>query len=103
MKQKFGLIKAAEMMQPWKESGQCVTRYCESEGINKATFYYWRQRISEAEHSESPKFLPVRIEKLSPKYPISNNNLELTYPNGVRLLLSDNSDLNLIRQLIQFA
>ena len=54
----------------WKRSSMGIREYCQSQGISKDTFYYWRQKISSGSShrkiDRSPMkpsaFVPVTIE-----------------------------------------
>jgi transposase-like protein len=71
-----------------KESGQTTKEFCEHHGINRATFYYWKKKLSE--HSS---FIRVKSEEIS-------SGLELVYPNGVRLKIAHGANLADLKRLI---
>ena len=81
-------------------SGLTVQAFCVAENINPATYYYWRKHLRSKENPESTNFIPVCIEKSEQQQETNRENLELTYPNGVRLSVSVGCELNLIRELI---
>ncbi len=35
-----------EVVERWRQSGQSVRAFCHAEGVKKATFYSWRQRLA---------------------------------------------------------
>ncbi len=35
-----------EVIERWRQSGQGVRAFCQAEGVKKATFYSWRQRLA---------------------------------------------------------
>ena len=74
--------------------------FCAAEYINPATYYYWRKHLRSKENPESTNFIPVCIQKPVQQQETNRENLELTYPNGVRLSVSVGCELNLIRELI---
>ena len=94
------LVEAALMMEHRQLSGLSVQAFCAAKKINPATYYYWHQRLRLKESSETPMLVPISIEKPIRGYGINRDNLELTYPNGVRLSVAQGSDLGLIRELI---
>ena len=100
MKERKTLAEATTMMENRKSSGLSVQSFCVAENINPATYYYWRKRLQLNENPETSRLIPVCIEK--PKYQSGTNreNLELTYPNGVRLSVPLGCELNLIRELV---
>lgn len=104
MRHRMTISEAADLMEQWQSSGLCVKQFCIQSGINKATFYYWRQRLKEDELASSTTFLPINFAQPDRGKKIqATEKLEFIYPNGVRLSLSSNCDLNLIRQLIHIA
>lgn len=100
MKRRRTLTEAASMIEQRQSSGLSVQAFCAAENINPATYYYWHQRLRFNDSSETPVLVPIRIEKPGQRNGISPENLELTYPNGVRLSVSRCSDMSLIRELI---
>ena len=81
-------------------SGLTVQAFCIAENIKPATYYYWRKHLRLKQNPEASKLIPVCIEKLEQLQETNRENLELTYPNGVRLSVSVGCELNLIRTLI---
>ncbi len=79
------------MIADWSQSGKSKKRYCEENGINEATFYYWFSRIKENDTS-SGGF--IAIDKSCGK-----GDVEVIYPNGVRIRVD--TDLGLLSQLIR--
>ncbi len=100
MKERITLADATTMMENQKSSGLSVQAFCVAENINPATYYYWRKRLQLNENPETSRLIPVCIEK--PKHHSGTNlgNLELTYPNGVRISIPQSYELNLIRELV---
>lgn len=100
MKERRTLAEASAMVERRRSSGLTVQTFCEAENINVATYYYWQQRLRFKDNEETSMLVPISIEK--PRQPIElyGKNLELTYPNGVRISVPGNSELKLIRELI---
>ena len=94
------MAEVSTIMEHQQSSGMNVRAFCLAENINPATYYYWRKRQKLNEHPDSSRLIPVCIEK--PKHHSGTNreNLELTYPNGVRLSVPIGCELNLIRELV---
>ena len=76
----------------WQQSGMSKKRYCAAKGINEATFYYWYSRSKE-NVSSAGSF--ISIDKACRK-----SEVEVIYPNGVRIKADTN--LSLLSQLILF-
>jgi transposase-like protein len=51
----------------WFRSGLTVRSFCQAEGLNQATFYWWRRELARRDQPK-PAFLPVRVlaEKTGP-------------------------------------
>lgn len=86
--QMFALIREAE------QSNQTISAFCAGRDIRMKTFFYWRRKFLAA-RSASVGFIPI-IPPLSAK----KTELQLCYPNGVSIHLSD-ADVSLIAQLIR--
>ena len=94
------LEEAAAMIERRRSGGLTIHAFCEAENINVATYYYWHQRLKLIESEETPMLVPISIEKADQQCESNRENLELTYPNGVRASFPRHSELNLIRELI---
>jgi len=103
MKERRTLAVATTMMENRKSSGLSVQAFCVAENINPATYYYWRKRLQLSENSEPTRLIPVCIETSNHHSGTNRENLELTYPNGVRLSIPRSYELNLIRELVFFS
>ena len=79
------------MITDWHQSGMSKKRYCEENGINEATFYYWFSRSKEND-TASGSFIAMNK-------PGRESAIEVIYPNGVRI--KADTDLGLLSQLIR--
>jgi len=100
MKGRRTLAEAAALIERRQLSGQTVQEFCESENMNVATYYYWHQRLRLKENEDTSMLVPISIEKSEQRCESNRENLELIYPNGVRISVPRYSELNLIRELI---
>ena len=87
----------------WRKSDQTKTTYCREKGINVHTFTYWVQKYKQnleegVEKKKAPKFIPLTAKKMTSN---SKSDLELNYPNGVRLCVNGQPDIELLRALIK--
>ena len=90
----------------YKESGLSVHDFCSNQDIVVSSFYYWQRKFKK--NSEvSREFIPLVIEEPSkcispiPTKEISNaNHLEFIFPNGTKLVLKENIDLNLLKTIV---
>lgn len=76
----------------WRQSGLSQRVFSQELGMKLATFTYWVSRIKEAEKKKG--FIPI-----GPGQQVSASQMEITYPNGVRLKVAA-SDLKIVSQLI---
>jgi hypothetical protein len=100
MKERRTLAEATTMMENRQSSGLSVQAFCVAENINPATYYYWHKRLQLNENQETSRLIPVCIEKPKQHSGTNGENLELTYPNGVRLSIPHGYELNRIRELV---
>jgi hypothetical protein len=92
-----------ELVQDWRKSGQSKTVYCQEVSINIHTFTYWVQKYKEKMEGKiveqkASKFIPLAV-KNPPSF--ASSGIELNYPNGVRLCVTGQPDLELLRGLIK--
>jgi transposase-like protein len=96
-KEKLALVKS------FKESGIPRKEYCIQHGISLATFYNWSKKFRETELNRQEKFIPVVIHasaKRAEQDFVKNTEIEISYPNGVRVKLNQEMDLPMLRSLI---
>ena len=77
--------------------------YCKQHGVSSATFYNWQKKYREAELKTDEKFIPVVISSPTkqPEKTIAKNiEIEISYPNGVRVKLNQEMDLRMLRSLV---
>jgi hypothetical protein len=91
--------KMYALVQDWRKSQQSKADYCRTVPINIHTFTYWVQKYKQGEEETStPKFIPLTVGAAKPT---TSTDLELSYPNGVRLSLNGQPDVELLRALIK--
>ncbi len=83
-------IAMSSMIEDWRKSCKSKKRYCLDNGINEAKFHYWFKRINQG---SAPLTGFISIEK-----PSGVKDIELVYPNGVKLRVD--ADLSLLSRLI---
>jgi hypothetical protein len=84
-------------IQSWKESGQSQHQYCLSNNLRFNTFYYWLKKVRDKSSPLTDGFIPIRVQENSSD---STYNVEIQYPNGVRLLVPS-MDIQFIGQLVR--
>jgi len=90
------------LIREWETSGQSQTKFFEAHQICKSTFGYWRKKYLRDQSQPNPtstRLIPVQIEPET--VPLTeSNNLEIIYPNGVRIILSGQVDAKQIKKFI---
>ena len=100
MRERRTLAEAAALMEHQQTSGLTVQAFCVAENINPATYYYWRKQLRLRENPEASRLIPLCIEKPRRQHEPDKENLEFTFPNGVRLSVPLGCELSLIRELV---
>lgn len=77
----------------WIKSKVSAKSYCKTAGLNIQKFYYWRRKLPKSQGSFSD-FTTITPEAYT-------GELQIQYPNGVRIILPSNSQTTLIRTLIE--
>jgi len=91
--------KMYALVEGWHKGHQSKADYCKSVPINIHTFTYWVQKYKAQQSvKEVPKFIPLTVEKTKPAV---LSVIELNYPNGVRLCVNGQPDVELLRALIK--
>jgi len=82
-----------EVLNEFSGSGITAMQFCKERSINKATFYYWKKKLSA--NKEHPKgFLEIDVSA-----PIKAG-IEIEYPNGVKLRVLSSLSKTELRRLI---
>ena len=105
--------KILELLKRQEESGLTVTAFCTNEGIHKSTFYYWRKKLNKEPENrfisllvnsrQAAMTVPAKDYTRGQIEPHNSGDdflLELIYPNGTRLRIKRDPDLDHIRSLV---
>ena len=92
----------------WRESGLSQGAFCRNEGISRSTFQHWRRRYDPSYEYKVKKKPPLakpneRFIPVVPPLEVSGNmlpDLEIIYPNGVRIKCSTSISLPVLQNLI---
>ncbi len=77
----------------WPSSNQSKSQFCQENNVNESTFDYWRRK-SRRETSTNGRFIKVA------QAPLPCANIEVHYPNGVRIVIVASHDLTLLSELV---
>jgi hypothetical protein len=83
-------------IQAWQTSKQSQQLYCHENNLAYHTFIYWHNKFRRKQNPIEQAFIPVQMSQ--PPNP-TQVELEISYPNGVRLRVP--ADIHLIGQLIR--
>lgn len=82
------------IIEQWESSQESREAFCQSHNLPVSTFSYWRTKYAKAkEQPREPGFVQLK--------PRISDNLEVIYPNGVRVKVPQGSSLADLRALIQ--
>jgi len=75
-----------QRMARFRKSQQSICRFCQSEGISKPSFYFWRKRLQQVAppaveaDSLASRFMPVRL--------LSSSVVSIRLPGGTQIDVS---------------
>ena len=84
-------------IQAWQRSDQSQLRYCRENNLTYHKFVYWLSKIRRKENPVDQAFIPVGMKPSVSFFP---SDLEITYPNGVRLRMASSS-MEIVGRLIR--
>jgi len=85
-------------VESYRDSGMSCQAWCNQEGLNKNTFYYWQKRYDEVgqDHIDG-EF--IEVTTLGSPEDLTTQ-MTLCYPNGVRLELATSTSPDLLKSLV---
>lgn len=95
-----------QLLEKWLSSGMTLKAYGEQEGISYYKLKYWKSKYKEEDKEQSAnfketmrEFVPIKLAKENrcPVFP----NLEIIYPNGVKVNCSSEFQSEHLKMLIQ--
>ena len=91
----------------WQESGLSQRKFCNREKLSLQTFGYWlrkyrNEKLGPTEENPPETFIPVKVPGTRIKGPslLSSANIEISFPNGVRLSCPAGVDIAQLKTLI---
>ena len=84
----------------WQKSGQSKLHFSQSHGLKAHTFHYWIKKYEKEKGVKSAtnskdKFIPLPVRS------IPSTQIELSYPNGVRIQIMGQVSSDYVGQLIK--
>ncbi len=91
-----------ELIRKWEEGGLSQEQFFDKYKVAKSTFGYWRKKyLAESENNKAKSdFIPVKLEQPEVTAEEALAELELVYPNGVRLKFTSDIELSRLKPLI---
>jgi hypothetical protein len=91
-----------QLLQPWKESGLSISKFCSLNNIPVNTFRFWLKKFQQEENSKNLQqgFIPIHIND-KPGNLADEKRIEIIYPNGIKITLPSGKSTSFIRSLIQ--
>jgi hypothetical protein len=83
----------------WEQSGITKADFCRSRKIPKSTFYYWHKKYKEQKEDTPNPFIRVKIKEDTKPSPQACG-MTISYPNGVRVTLDGQANIQYVRELI---
>jgi len=93
-------------IEKWRESGLSKNKFCLDENISKSTFGYWVMKFGEEKglsrsSLKNPKtFIPLELPEAVSLPVTENHQIEISYPNGIRVSCPVNIDTVQLKSLI---
>ena len=81
----------------WQESGQSKATFAASEGISKATFYYWCKKF---ETDSLPTASPSPFSIIPTDHITAGPVAKISYPSGICVELFGAVDVVTVRELV---
>lgn len=90
------------LIRKWESSGLTQTRFMEEYRIPKSTFFYWRKKYlgEQAVSDCSSGMIPVHIVPDTQEADQTPGNIEIVYPNGIRVVCPGSIEATRIKELI---
>jgi hypothetical protein len=105
--QKFSRIQKDRFIEQWQTSGLTQDEYCKREKLAKSTFSYWlKKRRKQKYHSNAllkkpvKKFIPVEISGTADVPVLSDGQIQITYPNGLKVICPSGINIQQLKTLI---
>ncbi|PRY85658.1 IS66 family insertion sequence element accessory protein TnpA [Marinilabilia salmonicolor] len=103
-----------QLYQEYQESGLNIKDFCANQCLAPSTFYYWRNKLEETSQHRPENFVPLIFDSSQPatdnrtsqslvkgSCTIENNvPIELMFPNGTKMILRDNIDMRLLKEVV---
>jgi transposase-like protein len=102
------------LFQEYQKSGLNIKDFCANQSLAPSTFYYWRNKLEEPSKRQPTSFVPLKFDTNQPATdnktvqplmqschtPGNNAPVEFVFPNGTKMVLRDNIDMQLLKAIV---
>ena len=85
------------LIEKWQASGINLKKFCNKHDLSVHIFYYWLRKYKQLETSSRTGFIPVDVNHIEES---SKIEVQILYPNGVQITLSDEVSIPRIKALM---
>lgn len=85
------------LIKKWQASGISPKEFCNKHDLSFHIFYYWLRKYKQQQTSLRSGFIPVEVNPVEEPF---KRELQILYPNGVQITLSDEVSIPRIKALI---
>ncbi|URW78799.1 IS66 family insertion sequence element accessory protein TnpA [Xiashengella succiniciproducens] len=106
-----------QLYKEYQESNLSVRDFCSNQALSPSSFYYWRKQLWNTAQEEPKCFIPLVFDSVSAEHPVRDNQsrvtssrtddinsstapVELVFPNGTKMVIRENMDLELLRAIV---
>lgn len=89
-----------QRLERFANSDLSIAEFCRLEGYSTASFYQWRQKLADDEHTDAPTFVPVEILPGDLQGPLPGG-VQVNLPGGANINIPAGAALKDYRNLIQ--
>jgi len=105
--QKYSKEQMYLAKEKWQSSGLTQLQFCKRENLSKSTFGYWLKKYRKEQGQPKPSrekpvkaFIPVEVPKTMEVPVLGNGQIEITYPNGVKVSCPESINVHQLKSLI---
>ena len=85
------------MIKKWQASGINPKEFCNTHDLSLQIFYYWVRKYKRSQALPGSGFIPVEVNPIEESF---KGEVQILYPNGVQITLSDEVSIPRIKALI---
>jgi transposase-like protein len=103
-----------QLFQEYQESSLNIKDFCANQGLAPSMFYYWRNKLEKTSHQQPSSFIPLVFDSNQPATekrtiqasiksshtPGNNAPIEFEFPNGTKMVLRDNINMELLKAIV---